>query len=62
MRGYSRDNLWRMRKFYLGYRENKKLAPLVQEISWSHNIVIMERCKDFLEKEFYIRREKTWLE
>ena len=28
--GYAKDNLWRMRKFYLRYRNNQKLAPLVQ--------------------------------
>jgi predicted nuclease of restriction endonuclease-like (RecB) superfamily len=53
--GYSVDNLWRMRKFYLQYGQKPKLAPLVQEIAWSHNIVIMESCQDELEREFYIR-------
>jgi predicted nuclease of restriction endonuclease-like (RecB) superfamily len=56
--GYSKDNLWRMRKFYLRYGKNEKLAPLVQDISWSHNVVIMESCKDDLEREFYIRMTK----
>ena len=42
MQGWSSHNLWRMRKFYLLYKPNQKLAPLVQEISWSHNITIME--------------------
>jgi predicted nuclease of restriction endonuclease-like (RecB) superfamily len=54
IRGYSPDNLWRMRKFYLMYKDNEKLAPLVQEISWSHNIVVMEKCNDDLERQFYI--------
>lgn len=27
------------------------LALLVREISWSNNIVIMEKCKDDLQKE-----------
>jgi predicted nuclease of restriction endonuclease-like (RecB) superfamily len=53
--GLSSDNLWRMRKFYLNYEVQSKLAPLVQEIGWSHNIVIMEKCKDLLEREFYIK-------
>ncbi len=56
--GYSKDNLWRMRKFYILYKGNEKLAPLVQEIGWSHNIVIMEACKNDLEREFYIRMTK----
>jgi predicted nuclease of restriction endonuclease-like (RecB) superfamily len=53
--GYSPDNLWRMRKFFINYSKNSKLAPLVQEIAWAHNLVIMERCKNDLEREFYIR-------
>lgn len=28
--GYSKDNLWRMRKFYLHFKDHPKLAPLVQ--------------------------------
>ena len=35
--------------------DNEKLAPFVREISWSHNIVIMERCYDLLKRDFYIR-------
>lgn len=29
-KGYSAANLWRMRNFYLTYRESEKLAPLVR--------------------------------
>lgn len=28
----------------------KKLAPLVREIGWTHNIVIVEKCKDDLQR------------
>ncbi|MCP4156629.1 MAG: DUF1016 domain-containing protein [bacterium] len=31
-----------MRTFFLRYQNNKKLATLVQDISWSKNIIIME--------------------
>lgn len=31
-KGYSAANLWRMRNFYLTYRDSEKLAPLVREI------------------------------
>ncbi len=58
MSGFSVDNLWRMRKFFLHYNANEKLAPLVQEISWSKNIIIMEKCNDDFEKEFYIQMTK----
>ncbi len=53
--GFSAANLWRMRLFYDTYCDEIKLAPLVREISWSKNIIIMEKCKDVLEREFYIR-------
>lgn len=60
IKGFSADNLWRMRKFYLRYFENEKLAPIVQEISWSKNIVLMEKCKDKLQIEFYIKMTKEF--
>jgi predicted nuclease of restriction endonuclease-like (RecB) superfamily len=60
IKGFSAANLWRMRNFYLTYRENEKLAPLVREISWTKNIVIMEKCKDDLEREFYIKMTKKF--
>jgi predicted nuclease of restriction endonuclease-like (RecB) superfamily len=44
--GYSASNLWRMRNFYLAYKDNENLAQLVREISWSQNILIFEKCKD----------------
>ena len=57
IKGFSAANLWRMRNFHLTYRENEKLAPLVREISWTKNIVIMEKCKNDLEREFYIKMQ-----
>lgn len=59
-KGYSAANLWRMRNFYLSYRDSEKLAPLVREISWSNNIIIMEKCKDDLQREFYIQMTKKY--
>lgn len=53
--GFSASNLWRMKGFFETYSDTTKLAPLVREIGWSHNLAILERCKDPLEREFYIR-------
>ena len=58
--GFSSQNLWRIRRFYLEYQGNTKLAPMVREIGWSHNIAIFEKCKDDLKKEFYIRMTKKY--
>ena len=55
MTGYSARNLWRMRQFYEVYRDQPKLAPLVRELSWTHNLLIMSRCKRDDEREFYLR-------
>jgi predicted nuclease of restriction endonuclease-like (RecB) superfamily len=48
--------------FYEAYEANEKLAQLVREIGWSHNITILERCRDDQEREFYIRscRKYGW--
>jgi len=53
--GYSVQNLWRMRFFYLAYKDSPKLAQLVREIPWGQNIVIMQMVKDSKEREYYIR-------
>ncbi|MFZ1457944.1 MAG: PDDEXK nuclease domain-containing protein [Saprospiraceae bacterium] len=60
VQGYSISNLWRMRSFYIEYQADTKLAPLVREIGWSHNIVIFEKCKDALEREYYIKMTKQF--
>ena len=60
MQGFSSRNLWLMRSFYLEYKDNKKLQPLVAEISWTHNLILMEKCKDLLEREFYLRVIKKY--
>jgi predicted nuclease of restriction endonuclease-like (RecB) superfamily len=58
--GFSTQNLWYMRQFYVEYRDNTKLQPLVGEISWTKHLVIMGRCKDSLEREFYIRMTRKF--
>jgi len=52
--GFSRDNLWRMRMFYLEYKDDQILAQLVPELPWGHNILIMQRIKDVAERKYYI--------
>ncbi|MEW4566159.1 PDDEXK nuclease domain-containing protein [Bremerella sp. JC770] len=61
VRGYSASNLWRMMQFFETYQDQPKLAPLVRELPWTHNLLIMSRCKRDDEREFYLRlatREK----
>ena len=60
IKGFSIQNLWYMRQFYREYKNNLKLQPIVGEIGWTHNIKIMEKCKDNLEREFYIRMTRKF--
>lgn len=58
--GFSASNLWRMKSFFETYSGAGKLAPLVREIGWSHNLIILERCGDAQEREFYLRMARKF--
>jgi predicted nuclease of restriction endonuclease-like (RecB) superfamily len=54
-RGFERRNLFRMRQFYETYECHKAALPLVRQLSWSANLLILSRCKHQQEREFYLR-------
>ncbi|WP_296223410.1 PDDEXK nuclease domain-containing protein [Ralstonia sp. UBA689] len=58
--GFSVQNLWYMRQFYQEYSAAPKLQPLVGEIGWAHNLLIMSRCKDAQAREFYLRMTRKF--
>lgn len=58
--GFSAQNLWYMRQLFQEYSAEPKLQPLVGEIAWSHNLVILSRCKDAQEREFYLRMTRKF--
>jgi len=60
--GYSTQNLWYMRQFYLSYKDTPNLQQLVGEIPWGSNILIFSKCKEYEEKEYYIKNtiENSW--
>jgi predicted nuclease of restriction endonuclease-like (RecB) superfamily len=60
IQGFSVRNIWYMRNFYHAYQKNEKLQPLVAEIGWAHNLIIMSKCKNDLEREFYIRMTRKF--
>lgn len=45
IQGFSARNIWRMRDFYVSYRENEKLSPMVAEIGWTHRGQLTKRKK-----------------
>ena len=44
-----------MKQFYETYCDNEKLSPLVREIPWTSNLLIMTGCKTDEAREFYLR-------
>lgn len=60
MQGFSARNIWYMYQFYEEYKGNEILQPLVAEISWSKHLVIMSKCKDEQERQFYILATKKY--
>jgi predicted nuclease of restriction endonuclease-like (RecB) superfamily len=60
MTGFSTRNIWYMQQFYIEYKDDTILQPLVAEISWSKHLVIMSKCKDMQERQFYILATKKF--
>ncbi len=54
VKGFSAQNLWRMKQFYETYEDSPKLAALLREISWSNHRFIMT-CKSVEERGFYLQ-------
>ncbi len=55
LRGFSPQNLWRMRQFFEAYREYPKLSPALRVLPWSSHLHILSRTKRPEEREFYLR-------
>ena len=61
IKGFTRASLFRMRQFFDTYRGEPKVAALLRQLPWTHNLLILSKCKRAGEREFYLRlavREK----
>ena len=54
-RGFTRRNLFRMRQFFEAYSADEKVTPLVTQLPWTHNLIILTQSKRSEEREFYLR-------
>jgi predicted nuclease of restriction endonuclease-like (RecB) superfamily len=54
IKGFTRPNLFRMKQLYETYRGNEKVSPLLRQLPWTHNLLILGKCKSEEEREFYI--------
>ncbi|RLA79205.1 MAG: DUF1016 domain-containing protein [Epsilonproteobacteria bacterium] len=53
IKGFTTRNMWRMKQFYETYKENEKLSPLVTQLTWTNNLIILSASKSDEEREFY---------
>ena len=62
LRGFSAQNLWRMRQFYEAYAQQPKLSSLLRLLSWTHNLLVLSKCKTEEERGFYLKLavEQRW--
>jgi predicted nuclease of restriction endonuclease-like (RecB) superfamily len=75
MTGFSRTNIFAIRKFYLFYNQDFTFVPQVGgqiarseflnlciHVPWKHNVTIIEKVKDLDEAKFYIQQtiENNW--
>ena len=54
-RGFSAQNLWRMRQFFLAYPAPAALSTPLRALPWSSHLHILSRTKRPEEREFYLR-------
>ncbi len=60
IKGFGVSNMWDMARFYAEYQSDEILQPLVGEISWSKHIVILTKCKETRQRQFYILATKKY--
>jgi predicted nuclease of restriction endonuclease-like (RecB) superfamily len=53
VKGFSRANLFFIRKWFLFYQNAEKVSQLVRQIPWGHNREIIVKCADIEEAVFY---------
>ena len=55
VKGYSPQNLWRMRQFYLEYENEPELLELALKIPWGQNMLIIHQLKNKKERKYYLQ-------
>ena len=69
LKGFSRSNIFRMKSFYLSYtivaqaaRQLETPPEFCLNIPWWHNVILIEKVKNFQEREWYAKNtiEHGW--
>jgi predicted nuclease of restriction endonuclease-like (RecB) superfamily len=62
LKGFSAQNLWRMRQFFEAYDGDEELSTLLRALPWSANLHLLSKCKARQERAFYVAhmRQEGW--
>lgn len=55
LKGFSKRGLYQMIQFYETYSKEQKVRPLVAQLSWTNNLLILRGTKTQAERVFYLR-------
>ena len=53
VKGFSAQNLWRMKQFYEVFSADEKLSAVPRVLSWTHYCILLGQCKTPEERYFY---------
>lgn len=61
-KGFSAQNLWYMRQFFIEYKENGTLQQLAFQVPWGQNLLIISKLKDEQHRHYYLSKtiEAAW--
>lgn len=55
IKGFTKRNIERMIQFYKTYKDDEIATPLVTQLSWSNNLLILSGTNSIEERHFYLR-------
>lgn len=55
IKGFTKRNIERMIQFYKTYKDDEIATPLVTQLSWSNNLLILSGSKSKEERHFYLK-------
>jgi predicted nuclease of restriction endonuclease-like (RecB) superfamily len=55
IKGFEKRNLYRMRQFYETYPDSEIVSSLLTQLSWTHQTLLISRCKTEDDRLFYLQ-------
>jgi len=55
IKGFTKRNIERMIQFYSTYKDDEIATPLVTQLSWTNNLLILSGAKSKEERHFYLK-------